>query len=112
MAISPVVMQPGFVLANSAQIVYTTPANVRAIVKRATFTNVDTVTRTFTVYRVPSLGSPLTNNTIISAQTLSPGEDYSPISLSGLTLNPGETIQAMADASGVVNFFMSGFVSS
>jgi hypothetical protein len=43
---------------------------------------------------------------------LNPGQDYSPLALNGLTLNPGEMIYAAADAAAFVNLFMSGFTSS
>lgn len=111
MTIAPAVLNPGVQLGASVATLYTTPANTKAIVRRAVFTNIDTVTRLVTVYRVISGGSAGVTNTIIAAYPVAPGQDYAPASMSGLTLGAGETIQAFADVAAKVNAFISGFTA-
>lgn len=112
MSIQPVALQPGLQLTASSQTLYQAPAAVSAIVKRVTFTNIDTAVRTITVYRVPSAGSPGATNTIISAYPISAGQDYSPVCLSGLVLGPGESLRALADVTLKVNAFASGYTTA
>lgn len=109
MTVTPAVLQPGTQLSNSAASIYTTGANGRTLVKRAVFTNVDTVTRLLTVYRVQSGGSATTGNIIINALRLAPGESYVAPELTNMVLNAGDAIFAKGDAASVINAFMSGF---
>lgn len=108
-SITPVALQPGLTLTSSASLVYASPVNTNTLVKRATFTNTDTSTRTITVYRVTSGGTPSTANAIIFAYKLAPGQDYSPVCLSNLILGAGENLQALSDVAAKVNCFASGF---
>lgn len=109
MAINPAVLTPSTPLNSTATVLYQVPSNGQAVIKRAVFTNVDSVTRVITVHRVPASGSPVLGNRVISEQRLTPGEAYVAPELANMVLLPGESIQALADAAAVVNATMSGF---
>lgn len=110
MAISPQVLNAGTLLTASAATLYTAPVNSKAVIKRAVFTNNDTVSRTITVYRIPSGGVLGNAYKIIAAFPLSAGQDYSPVSMTNLVLGAGDTIQALADVTSVVGCQLAGFV--
>lgn len=113
MAQVPTVFQPGTQLAATATVLYTQPANSYGQVVRAVVYNTDTVARQITIYRVPSGGSPGTTNIVVGSTggRVMVGQDMSLPSLAGMVLNPGDTIQGLADVASKVNFFMSGYVS-
>jgi hypothetical protein len=111
MSISPAVLVPTTALAAAAAAIYTVPANGQSVVKSAVFTNIDTVTRTITVHRVPSGGSVTTANMMVSAYRLSPGQDYTARALTNLVLNAGDAIHAFADSANKVNVTVSGFTA-
>lgn len=98
-------------LTASAVVMYTQPVNSVGQVLRAVVYNTDTVPRQVTVYRVPNGGSPGTTNIVLSslAGKVPAGGDMVINVLAGMTLNAGDTIQALADAANVVNFTMSGY---
>jgi len=111
MAQDLVVMTPVTQLTASATVLYTQPVNSKGQVLRAAVYNTDTVPRQITLYRVVSGGSPGTSNLILSSnagRVLNGQELVIPV-LAGMVLNPGDTIQGLADAANVVNFFMSGY---
>ena len=110
MAVTPNVLNPGALLTNAAAVYYAAPVNSRAIIKRAVFTNNDTAVRTITVYRVPTGDVPSNANKVIAAFPIAIGQDYSPVSLTNLVLNVGDSIQAFADVGGVVGIQLAGFV--
>ena len=107
------VFQPGTQLAATATVLYTQPSNSYGQIVRAVVYNTDTVPRQITIYRVPSGGSPGTTNIVISGTggRVMVGQDMSLSSLAGMVLNPGDTIQGLADSASKVNFFMSGYLS-
>lgn len=109
MTISPAILTPSAQLTNAAASIYTVPANGKAVIKRAVFTNVDTVTRLLTVHRVASGGSATTANQVITTQRLTPGEAYVAAELANMVLDAGDSIQALADANTAVNATMSGY---
>lgn len=96
-------------LGNTATLLYASPVNIATSIRKAVFTNIDTSARTFTVYIVPSGGSPATSNTIISALSLLPGQSYIASELSGLVLTTGVSIQALSDSASKINTIGSGF---
>lgn len=114
MAQTPKVFTPATVLSASVAVMYTQPVNSLGQVLRATVYNTDTVARQITVYRVTSGGSPGTTNIILSGAggRVMPGQELIINALAGMVLNPGDTIQALADVTSVVNFFMSGYEST
>jgi hypothetical protein len=109
MTIQPAVLTPSTQLGNTAAAIYTTPALGQAVIKRAVFTNIDTVPHTITVHRVPSGGSATIANRVISAYRLTPGQAYVAVELANMVLNGGDMIQALADTANQVNVTMSGF---
>ena len=111
MAITPAVFQPGIQLTASPVAIYTVPSVGQSVIRRAVFTNTDTSPRTITVHRVPNAGSASTSNRVISAFRLSPGQAYIATELSNMVLNAGDSIQALADTTSVVNAFISGFTT-
>lgn len=111
MTIQPAVLTAGTQLTNSAASIYTVPVNGQAVIRRAVFTNVDTVPRLLTVHRVPNGGSALAANMVVQARRLTPGESYVAVELANMVLNGGEAIYALADANTAINAFMSGLTT-
>jgi hypothetical protein len=111
MTIQPAVLLASTGLPASEAAIYTVPANGISVIKRAVFTNIDTVTRTLTVYRVANGGSAGTSNTLISAYRISPGQAYVSPELGNMVLNAGDSIHAFADSANKVNATMSGFTA-
>lgn len=109
--IQPAVLTPSTALGNTATAIYTTPTAGQTVVRRAVFTNTDTVPRLITVHRVPNGGSATTANIVIQAYRLAPGQAYPAPELASMVLNGGDAIFALADAAAVVNVTMSGFTS-
>lgn len=95
-------------LTGSAATYYTVPGSTRTIIKKLTLTNTDSVTRTVTIYLVPSGGSAAASNVILSAQGITAGETYEVFVAEGQTLAAGDTIQALASTTSVVNMQASG----
>jgi hypothetical protein len=90
------------------------PANTKQVIKRAVFTNMDTVNRTVTIY-VSRNGATLSNaNCIVNQQVIPPpssssnGQWISP-ELANLVLGPGDAIYALADVASKVNTVGSGY---
>lgn len=114
MAQTPIVMTPVTQLGASATVLYTQPANSIGQVLRAVAYNTDTVPRQMTIYRVPSGGSPGTNNILVSGQggRVMNGQSVVVDVLAGMSLAAGDTIQGLADAGSVINFSMSGYINT
>ncbi len=110
----PKVFTPATSLASSANIVYQQAANSVGQVLRAVAYNTDTVPRQLTVYRVPAGGAPGATSILLSGAggRIMAGQELIVNGLSGMVLNPGDAIWAMADAAAVMNFFMSGYEST
>lgn len=102
MTITPRVLYAGGQIGNVAAPLYVVPANTKAILNAATFTNTDTADRLLTVYIVRSGGAPTPANTLIDAMTLRPGQAYVSPELLGQTLASGDAVQAMADAASLI----------
>ena len=110
MAISLIALCPVTPLTTSALILYTCPASTKVIIKRVSATNIDTVARTYTVYKVPAGATPGVGNAVVFAKSVAANEDQAPTSLTNLVLSPGDMLQAVADAAAKVNFSASGIL--
>jgi len=110
--VTPAVLQAGAILTTSAVAYVTGLANVQTILKRTVFTNTTAGAITFTVYRVPSAGTPVTGNIIIDVRSIAGNSTDLAPELSNMVLNAGDTIQALASAGTSINVFSSGFLSS
>ena len=97
MTITAKVFYSGGQLTGSAATYYTSPALTTSVITQAVFTNVDTAAHTITAYVVRSAGTASASNTLISAYSLAPGQAYPSPELVGVTLAPGDFIQALAD---------------
>jgi hypothetical protein len=73
-----------------------TATNVRAIIDKATVTNTDTVSRTFSVNIVTSGGAAGNGNLVIDTRTVQPDETYLCPELVGQVLAPGGFISTIA----------------
>lgn len=78
-------------------------------IKRAVFTNIDTVARTFSVHVVDAGDSASNGNLIIQAFSLAPGQSYVASELGNLVLTRQMTIQALASTANIINTIGSGF---
>lgn len=102
MTITPVQLIAPQQLTNAAAIYYTS-TNIRTRVDKMSFTNVDTANpHTVTVYLVPNGGSPGVTNIITDARSIAAKQTWNSPDMVGQILNPGDTIQALADASAQV----------
>lgn len=99
---------PGSQLTAAAATYYTAPANTRTKISKLTFTNNDTVARTITLYLVPSGGSAGVTNLLTKAAPVGPGAVYEAFEAEGHVLQPGDTIQALADSASQVTIQASG----
>lgn len=107
-----VLMTPVTQLGTGATVLYTQGANSIGQVLRATLYNTEaSTTRLVTLYRVASGGSPTAANTILGGQSgrILAGQAMVVNVLAGMALQPGDTIQGLADAATAVNFTMSGY---
>lgn len=111
MTVSAAVLTPSTQLTASAAAIYTSQTRGTAMIKRAVFTNTDTVSQTITVYRVASGGSAGATNIVIDAYSLTAGQAYVAPELSNMVLAGGDAIYAKASAGAVVNVTMSGYTS-
>lgn len=113
MTVTTQVLNGGQQLTASAAAIVTGGAAMKTVITKARFANLEAATAyTFTVYRVPSGGSPATSNIIINARSIAPScTDLAP-ELNGMTLNAGDTIQALASTTLKINAFVSGFAST
>jgi len=86
---------------------YTATA-VRAVIDKATVTNTDTVSRTFSVNLVQTSGSASNSNLIIDTRTVQPDETYTCPELVGQVLDPGAFISTIASAATALTLRVSG----
>jgi hypothetical protein len=108
MAIEPIILVPTSTLSATATAIYTAAASAKIVVKRAVFTNIDADPQTFTVYRVPSSGTPVDGNMMIKAFRLLAGESYVVPELTNLVLEGGDSLQALASVADTINVTVSG----
>lgn len=98
----------GIVLLNANTTQYSTPANTRTIIDKATITNTTAGALTVTVNVVASGGAVSADNTVMSAQSIAAGATYLCPELSGHILNPGDFVSTLASAAAGLSFRMSG----
>lgn len=99
---------PGSQLTNATATYYTTPASTSAVIKRADFCNNTGGTITFSAYVVPSGGTAVAGNQVISTYSIAANTTYVSPELAGMVLGPGETLQAIASANASVTITVSG----
>lgn len=98
-------------LTNAAAVYYLAAA--RTQIQKLTVANPSpTVTYTATIYWVPSGAGPTSSNAIETTRTVLPLETWDVFSLIGHTLGIGDSIEALASTTNVLNFFGSGLVMS
>lgn len=86
----------------AAQTVLAPGSSAQWLITKATITNLDTVQRTVTVYRVPSGGTAGSTNIIVNALPIQAGETEA-LPLSAQPLLGGQTLQATTDLDNMVN---------
>lgn len=96
----------GSALTNALATYYTAATAYGAILKELMLVNTDTVARTVTVHIIPTAGTAGVPSTILSGETLQPGEQRV-YSLSSVIPN-GSFIQALASTGAVVALSASG----
>lgn len=99
----------GSLIPNPVGIVYTSPTSTR--IDAVTLANVSVNSRKVTLYKVPS-GQAIAAQYIIAEEQVNAGESVRVPELEGHWLFTGDTIQALADVTNVVNIFISGGQSS
>ena len=105
MAITLATLTAGAVVGASVVTLYTAPALTHAKVTAAVFTNPTGAPTALTIQVSRTGGTTLT---LISAMPLSAGQAYPSPELSGLVLNPGDTVTAQATVAASINVQMSG----
>ncbi len=111
MSVTPKRLFEGVQIPNAAAAtpgLYACPANTKTIIKKLTFTNVDTSAHTVTVHLVASGGSASNSNMVTKAFPVGPGITYEAFECEGHVLSPGDFITAFADAASVVTAHGSG----
>ena len=108
MAVTAKVMIPSTLLTTGAVVLYTAPSITRAVIQKATITNLDTVARTVTVHLVPSGGSASDTNAVLKAYPVPANFTLDLPDLQSHVLEAGGTIQALASAASVCSLRVSG----
>lgn len=96
-------------LGTAAGVLYTAPSSAKAVINRAVFTNVSASPCSITVYVVRSGGTADAASEVISAYNIQPGEAYVSPEISGVVLNGGDSIEALASAATSITTIGSGF---
>ena len=99
---------PSTLLDATVATLYTVPAVTRAVIQKATVTNLDTVARTVTVHLVPSGGTAADTNAILKAYPVPANFTLDLPDLGSHVLEPGATIQALGSAASVLSLRVSG----
>jgi len=95
---------PSALVAASATTYYPLDSKLKkGIIKQLVFNNIDTVAHTVTAYLVPAAGSASTTNQCGETLSLAAGRSMTCYAALLQTMNPGETIQAVADAANKVS---------
>lgn len=107
--LTPIPLIDGVLLPASVAAQYTSPKNVSTIIKKVTVTNTDgSAGRLVTIYKVAPLGAAGTSNIVIDARAIGPLATLDITEMINKVLAGGGTIQAFADAAGVVNIQADG----
>ena len=94
-------------LTASLTTLYTAPDNTIAIIEAVTATNTDGAARTIDVHLVPSGDIGGADNIYIDGKSVAAGEDQALDTIIAHNLQPGGSIQALADVTSVVNLRVS-----
>lgn len=92
----------------SVAAVYTVPSLTRAIIDQATVSNPGGSSHTYTIYLVPSGGSPSNSNKLLEAVSLASGLTDVLDKLRGHILEAGDSVQALGSASNNLTIRLSG----
>jgi hypothetical protein len=112
MSLTATSLVQGVQLTNSAATYYTCPSNQRVVIRHAVFTNTTAGAITVTAYVVPSGGSAGDPTTVLKAFSIAGNTAYTSPELSGVVLNTGDTLQALASASTSISLNASGIVQT
>jgi hypothetical protein len=107
--ITPKSFVDGTNLTDSAATYYTTPAATKAIVKRATFCNDNSIVVTVTINLVPSGGSAAYGNRITKTRALAAGETWSCPDVENHVLEAGGFISMVASVTAKIGVRISGY---
>ena len=100
MAVTPVQLFPGTLLANTATTLYSGPATTGTTkILQLTVCNTDTLVHTFSLW----IGSNATATLVIKARALAPGETQSVPEAVNLFVGSGVVLQMDADTAAVVS---------
>jgi len=99
----------GVNLTNAAAIYYTTPASTRAVIKKATFVNDDTIPVTVTINLVPSGGSAAYGNALIKTKSLAAGETWICYEMENHELEAAGFISMLASVTEKIGCRISGY---
>lgn len=94
------------VLGTAAAVLYTAPANTVARLSSVTFSNQVASAVQVSVHLVKAGGSPGSQNRVVPPYTLAPNEAWTCPHLNH-NLNPGDTLQALADTASAVSVYGS-----
>lgn len=93
-------------LDDSPGVLYQAPANTRARFTSVTLCNTDSVARAVSIHLVKAGGGPGPENQVVKAYSMAAGESWTCPHLNHV-LNAGDSLQAFADAPGVVSVYAS-----
>jgi len=99
----------GVALTDAAATYYTTPANTRSTIKKATFTNDDTGVVTVTINLVPSGGTAGYANRVTKTRSLAAGETWSCSDMENHVLEAGGFISMLASVTLKIGCRISGY---
>lgn len=94
------------VLGTSAAVLYTAPGNTVARLSSVTLSNQTTNAVSVSVYLVKAGSAPGTQNRVVPPYVLAPNEAWTCPHLNH-NLNPGDTLQALADTASAVSVYGS-----
>ena len=93
----------------AADVVPAVATNASAVVRKVSFYNSGTSTRTVTVYVVAAAGTAGTTN-ILKQKAITPGDTWNCLEIQGEVLNAGMKVQAAQDVGTDVNVNCSGTI--
>lgn len=108
MAITPAFLGSGQMGASNSAL-YTSPAGVHTVLKKATFTNVSGGAVAFGIHRTASGGTPSAADQIITGQSLSANQCYIAQELGNVVLAPGDSIQGAAASATSITYMLNGY---
>ena len=108
MSVTPTVLVPPLQMQATQTTQYSVPTSTKAIIDKATVTNTDTASRTFSVNLVTTGGSAGNDNLVIDDRAVAPGECYSCPELVGQVLEAGGFISTIASAASALTLRISG----